>query len=127
VIAALLLLASPIAPQAPKPIDTTIGAIRADPKRFDDAVVRLHGWVNRCTPAGCVIDERPATSPTGPGQDLTVAPNPKFDSTLKPLIPTYVEMDARVDASCVSAATCPGLTVVLLRGVIDATVPPPED
>lgn len=126
-IAALLLLAIPIAPAQPKPIETTIAALRADPKRLDDKVVRLHGWVNHCAPHSCAIEERPASSPAGPGQSLAIADDAKFESTLAPLVPTYVELDARFDGNCAAAAACARLTVILLRGVIDPKTPPPED
>lgn len=125
-IAALLLAAVPIAPQAPKPIETTIAALRHDPKAFDGKIVRVHGWVNRCDATTCLIDERSATSPQGSGQSLSIGGNAKFDSTVRPLAPTYVEVDAQFDAQCLTAS-CPALDVVLLRGVVDATTPPPED
>jgi hypothetical protein len=130
VIAAFLLAAIPIAPQAPKPIETTIAALRHDPKAFDGKIVRVHGWVNHCGAGGCLIDERPATSPQGAGQSLSIAGNAKFDSTVRPLAPTYVEVDAQFDAQCLIASCptpTPELDVVLLRGVVDATTPPPED
>jgi hypothetical protein len=132
VITAFLLAAIPIAPQAPKPIETTIAAIRADPKRFDGQVVRLHGWVNACTPRGCLIEEHRENSAGAGGQWLSIAADPKFDATVKPLLPTWIELDARVDATCLRPSTVcadrsPDLTVILLRGVIDPTEPPPED
>lgn len=129
-IAALLLLAIPIAPQQPKPIETTIAALRHDPKAFDGKIVRVHGWVNHCDPGGCLIDERAAGSPQGAGQSLSIAGNAKFGSTIRPLTPTYVEVDAQFDARCLIASCpdhAPELTVILLRGVIDATTPPSED
>ena len=129
-IAALLLAAVPIAPQAPKPIVTTIAALRHDPKAFDGKTVRVHGWVNRCAASGCMIDERPASSPQGAGQSLSIAGNAKFDSVIPPLTPTYVEVDAQFDAQCLIASCptpAPELDVVLLRGVVDADTPPPED
>ncbi|HEU5067598.1 MAG TPA: hypothetical protein VFT61_05385 [Sphingomicrobium sp.] len=129
-IAAFLLAAIPIAPQAPKPIETTIAALRHDPKAFDGKIVRVHGWVNRCDSTACLIDERPGSSPQGAGESLSIAGNAKFDSTVPPLAPTYVEVDAQFDAQCLISACptpAPELDVVLLRGVIDATTPPPED
>jgi hypothetical protein len=130
VITAFLLAAIPIAPQAPKPIETTIAALRHDPKAFDGKIVRVHGWVNRCDSNGCLIDERPATSPQGAGQSLTIAGNGRFNSTIPPLAPTYVEVDAQFDAQCLIASCpdqAPELDVVLLRGIVDANTPPPED
>lgn len=129
-ITALLLMGIPIAPPQPKPIETTIAALRHDPRAFDGKIVRVHGWVNRCDSTACLIDERPATSPQGAGESLTIAGNAKFDSTVRPLAPTYVEVDAQFDAQCLIAACtdhAPELDVVLLRGVFDATTPPPED
>lgn len=129
-IAALLLAAIPIAPQAPKPIETTIAALRRDPRAFDGKIVRVHGWVNRCQATGCLIDERPATSLRGAGQSLAIGGNAKFESTIPPITPTYVEVDAQFDAHCLIAACttpAPELNVVLLRGVVDADTPPPED
>jgi len=129
-IAALLLAAIPIAPQAPKPAETTIAALRHDPKAFDGKIVRVHGWVNRCDPGACLIDERPAASPHGSGQSLSIAGNAKFDSTITMIVPTYVEVDAHFDAHCLITSCpdhAPELDVVLLRGVIDADTPPPED
>ena len=83
-IAPLLLLAAQITPLAdePKPIATTIAAIRANPKKFDDVV--------------------------------------------RPLVPTYVEFDARVDAACI-VTSCPALTVLSLRGIVSPEPPPFEN
>ena len=129
-ITAMLLMAIPIAPPQPKPIETTIAELRHDPKAFDGKIVRVHGWVNRCDEENCQIDERPGSSPQGAGNSLSIAGNTKFDSTVRPLVPTYVEVDAQFDARCL-IASCPDrmpeLDVVLLRGVVDATTPPPED
>ena len=117
-IAVLFLLAqlAPVVPQA-KPVLTTIAAIHANPKKFDGQVVRLTGYVNRCSALDCAISERPATA----------AGDPKFDATIGPLLPTYVEFDARFDATCV-AGICtdraPVLTVVSLRSVVSPE--PPE-
>jgi hypothetical protein len=131
VIAALLLLIQiTLAPPQPAPIATTIAAIRADPKKFDGHIVRLHGWVNKCETATCDLEEHPATASGGPGASLSIAGDPKFDATIKPLLPTYVEFDARVDASCIVAPCLDrgsALTVIQLRGVVDPTAPPPED
>jgi hypothetical protein len=115
-------------PAEPKPIATTIAAIRANPKKFDGQIVRLRGYVNRCQALSCSIDERATNAPGGAGQHLSIAGNPKFDDTLKPLIPTYVEFDARFDATCLTTTTCtdraPELTVVTLRSVVSPE--PPE-
>jgi len=136
-IAALLLLApiTPV-PDEPKPIPTTISAIRKDPKKFDGQVVRLHGWVNQCAPRGCLIEDRSAASPGGAGASLSIVGNAKFDATIKPLLPTYVEFDARFDASCriqasgsaitICADRAPELTVLTLRGVVSPEPPPFE-
>ena len=129
-IAALLMLAqvTPV-PDEPKPVATTIAAIRANPKRFDGQLVRLHGYVNACGAASCVIDERLKSAPGGSGQELSVGTNPKFDQIVRPLIPTYVEFDARVDASCVLAPCLEhgsALTIVQLRGIVSPEPPPFE-
>lgn len=130
-IAALLMLAqlAPIAAE-PRPIPTTIAAIRANPKKFDGQLVRLHGYVNECEPAYCPIDEKPANSPGGTGAYLSIAANKKFDDTVKPLIPTYVEFDARFSASCMTTAICtdrvPELTIVSLRSIVSPEPPPFE-
>ena len=127
-IAALFLLAqlAPVPPQS-KPVLTTIAAIHADPKKFDGQVVRLTGYVNRCSALDCVISERPATAAGGHGQLLSIAGDPKFDATIGPLLPTYVEFDARFDATCVAGfctGRAPVLTVVSLRSVVSPE--PPE-
>ena len=128
-IGALLMLAQ-IAPVAaePKPIETTIAAIRADPSKFDGQVVRVHGWVNRCPRLSCSIDERAATAPQGAGLHLSIAANDKFDQIVGPLLPTVVEFDARVSAACLTTQVCldraPDLSITKLRGVISAE--PPE-
>jgi hypothetical protein len=128
-IAALLMLAqiAPV-PAEPKPVATTIAAIRANPKKFDGQVVRLHGYLNRCQPLSCSIDERAASALGGPGEHLSIAADQKFDDRLKPLIPSYVEFDARFDASCLATTTCsdraPELTIVALRSVVSPE--PPE-
>jgi len=127
-ISALLVLAQ-ITPAAaePKPVEASIAAIRANPKRFDGQVVRVKGWVNRCDRLSCSIDERSATSPNGGGEHLSIASDDKFDSTIKPLLPTYVEFDARFDARCVTAICtdrAPDLTVRQLRAVVSPE--PPE-
>jgi hypothetical protein len=126
-IAALLLLGQLVpVPAEPKPIETSIAAIHASPKKFDGAVVRLHGWVNSCDQSACTIDERATRSPAGRGQGLSIAPDKRFEDTIRPLLPTYVEFDARLDAACLVAA-CPNrppvLTVVTLRGVVSPEPP----
>jgi hypothetical protein len=125
-IAALLLLAqiTPVPAEA-APVETTIAAIGAEPKKFDGQLVRLHGYVNRCQPSSCGIEEHPANAAGGPGARLSIAGDKKFDDTIKPLLPTYVEVDARVDAKCLTAA-CPALTVETLRGVVSPEPPPFE-
>lgn len=130
-IAALLMLAQ-IAPVAaePKPIATTIAAIRSNPKKFDGQVVRLHGYVNTCATATCNIDERLASRPGGAGAGLSIAKDPKFDSIVRPFLPTYVEFDARVDASCIVAPCldrASTLTIVSLRSIVSPEPPPFEN
>jgi hypothetical protein len=134
-IAALLMLAQIVpVPAEPKPVATTISAIRANPKKFDGQVVRLHGYVNQCRPLSCAIEERLVSAPGGAGQRLSIAADKKFDGVIQPLIPTYVEFDARVDATCLVPSTgntvtvcadrVPELTVVSLRSVVSPE--PPE-
>ena len=127
-IAALLLLAqlAPV-PAQPKPVVTTIAALRSNPKKFDGQVVRVHGYVNRCSALDCALSEQPATAAGGLGQLLSIATEPKFDATVAPLVPTYVEFDARFDAACVIAVCtdrAPVLTIVSLRSVVSPE--PPE-
>jgi hypothetical protein len=131
VIAALLVLAqiTPV-PAEPKAIDTSIAAIRSNPGKFSGAVVRLHGWVNHCGPTSCTIDERASSAPGGPGESLSIAADPKFDDTIRPLLPTYVEFDARLDPTCLTGSCvnrAPILTVVLLRAVVSTEPPPFEN
>lgn len=129
-IAAFLMLAQIVpAPEEPKPVQTSIAAIRANPKRFDGQLVRLHGYVNHCRPLDCSVDERPATAPGGSGQGLSIAGDAKFDATITPLLPTYVEFDARLNAQCLISVCSdhgPVLTVVTLRGVVSPEPPPFE-
>jgi len=118
------------APAEPKPVATTIAAIRANPKKFDGQVVRLHGYVNSCIMSGCSIQERRVKAAGGPGESLSIAPDPKFDAVVAPLTPTYVEFDARLDARClvdVCVGRTPVLNVVRLRGVVSAEPPEIED
>ena len=118
------------APAEPKPVDTGIAAIRANPMKFDGQLVRLHGYVNRCIANDCSIEERLLTASGGPGASLSIAPDSKFDATLKPLLPTYVEFDARVNAACLVQACigrAPVLTIVTLRGVVSPEPPPFEN
>ena len=63
-IAALFMLAqiTPL-PEEPKPVPTTIAAIRTNPKKFDGRIVRLHGYVNACEAASC--DHRRAAEDCG--------------------------------------------------------------
>ena len=127
-IAALFLLAqlAPVPPQS-KPVLTTIAAIHDNPTKFDGQVVRLTGFVNRCSALDCAISERPATAAGSHGQLLSIAGDPKFDATIGPLLPTYVEFDARFDATCVVGLCtdrAPVLTVVSLRSVVSPE--PPE-
>lgn len=129
-IAALLMLAqiSPV-PEEPKPVVTTIAAIRKDPKKFDGRVVRIHGYVNKCEAASCNVDERLKTDPAGPGEELSIGNDAKFDAVVRPLVPTYVELDARVDARCILAPCLDrgdALTVVTLRGIVSPEPPPFE-
>ncbi|HEY1142576.1 MAG TPA: hypothetical protein VGE68_00935 [Sphingomicrobium sp.] len=136
-----LALLSPVAissaPAPVKPVPTTIAAIRSDPKKFNGQVVRLTGWVNQCQRLSCGIEERPASDPKGAGQRLSIAGDAKFDRTIVPLLPTYVEFDARVDTGClvspagdtimVCADRVPDLTVVSLRAVVSPEPPPSEE
>ena len=131
-ISALLMLAQIApAPAEPKPIETTIAAIRANPTKFDGQIVRLHGWVNRCARLSCSVDERAASTPQGAGLHLSIATDDKFDKTIGPLLPTPVEFDARLDASCLTTQVCldraPELTIIKLRGVISAEPPAIEN
>jgi hypothetical protein len=130
VIVAALLLAQ-LAPAEPKPVATTIAAIRANPKKFDGRVVRLTGWVNQCKPLTCWIEERAASAAGGAGAHLSIATNPKFDATVRPLIPTKVEFDARFSATCQTAEVCldraPELTITSLRAVVSTEPPPIEN
>ena len=124
-IAALLMLAqiAPV-PAEPKPIPTTIAAIVRNPRKFEGQTVRLHGYVNACQPSSCAIDERAATSPAGAGERLSIEDDQKFQDTVRPLLPTYVEFDARVNAT---SAGPPALSVVTLRGVVSPEPPPFEN
>ena len=115
----------------PKPVVTTVAAIRANPKRFDGQVVRLHGWVNQCRPRTCWVEEHAAGTQGGTGAHLSIATDPKFDDALRLLIPTYVEFDARFSAVCQTAHVCldraPELTIIRLRGVVSPEPPPFEN
>jgi hypothetical protein len=131
-IAALLLFAQIVpVPAEPKPVETTIPAIRANPSKFDGEVVRLHGWVNSCAASSCLVYERQPNAAGGQGASLSIAPDSKFDATIRPLLPTYVEFDARLNASCLLSQSCPGrapvLTIVTLRGVVSTEPPPLEN
>lgn len=127
-IAALLILAQLVPAPAPeKPIETTIAAIRANPSKFDGRVVRLHGYVNRCQPLDCGIEERPSAGNAAAAERLSIAADPRFDAIIKPLLPTYVELDARLSASCLigfCTDRAPVLTIVSLRSVVSPE--PPE-
>lgn len=129
-IAILLILAQIVpAPEEPRPVATTIAAIRANPKRFDGQLVRLHGYVNHCEALDCSVEERPATAPGGAGERLTIAGDSKFNATITPLLPTYVEFDARLNAQCLISSCSdrsPALTIVTLRGVVSPEPPPFE-
>jgi hypothetical protein len=131
-ITALLMLAQ-LAPAIaePKPAQTTISAIRANPKKFDGQVVRLQGYVNRCQRLDCSIAERPASAPGGPGEHLSIASDAKFDTTIAPFLPTYVEFDARFSAACLTRQICldrtPELIIVSLRSVVSPEPPPIEN
>ena len=119
-----------LAPEQAKPVETSIAAIRANPKRFDGRVVRLHGYVNRCQRLDCSISERPATASNGAGQGLSIASDDKFDARIASLIPTYVEFDARFSAQClvdVCTDRAPVLTVETLRGIVSPEPPPFEN
>ena len=127
-----LLLMAQIVPAAaePRPVTTTIVAIRTNPKKFDGQIVRLRGWVNECQQTFCAIDERPAVGPGGSGQRLSIAADAKFDATIQPLLPTYVEFDARLTAHCVitaCAGRAPVLTIVSLRSVVSPEPPAIEN
>ena len=133
-ILALLTLAQIMpAPEEPKPVETTIAAIRADPMKFDGRIVRLHGYVNRCRDLECTIDERSTDSAGGRGAHLSIASDEKFDATIAPLLPTYVEFDARVNAVCLKASgqvcldRADDLTIVSLRAVVTPEPPPIEN
>ena len=129
-IAVLLMLAQIVpAPEQARPVETTISAIHANPKKFDGQLIRLHGYVNRCQPLDCSVEERPATAPGGAGEGLSIAGDAKFNATIRPLLPTYVEFDARLNAQCLISACsdrAPVLTIVTLRGVVSPEPPPFE-
>jgi hypothetical protein len=129
---ALALLLSPIepAPAPAQPLTTAIAAIKANPRRFDGQVVRLKGWVNRCVPLSCALEERAATPSGGGVAGLSIAADVRFDAIIRPLLPTEVEFDARLDARCLTTDVCtdraPVLTIVSLRSVV-STEPPIEN
>ena len=59
--------------------------------------------------------------------DKPIATDQKFDATIRPLVPTFVEFDAHFDATCVvgfCAGRAPVLTIVSLRAVVSPE--PPE-
>jgi hypothetical protein len=127
--AALLLAQMAASPAEAKPVATTIAAIRSSPRKYDGRVVRLHGYVNRCSAAECSLSERLASAPAGVGDVLSIASNPRLEATLAPLVPTYVEFDARVDATClinVCFGRPPTLRIVSLRGVVSPEPPETE-
>ena len=129
-IAALLMLAQIVpVPAEPAPVATTVGAISANPKKFDGQLVRVHGYVNRCQPR-CALAERAANVPGGPGPSVQIVGTNKFDQVVIPLVPTYVEFDARFSAGCDAGTICPDgapkLTVVTLRSVVSPEPPPIE-
>lgn len=125
-IAALLLLAQVTpAPAEPAAIETTILAVHANPKKFGGQLVRLHGYVSSCGIGTCIVSEHAKNAPGGEGQELSLATDAKFDAVVRPIVPTYVEFDARVDATCLQSA-CPVLYVVTLRGVVSPEPPPFE-
>jgi hypothetical protein len=128
---ALFLVLAQLSPSAPKPVEATIAAIRENPKRFDGQVVRLHGWINQCRPLTCWVEERVASAQGGPGAHLSIATDPKFDATVRPLLPANVEFDARFSAACLTALVCldraPELTIVSLRAVVSTEPPPFEN
>jgi hypothetical protein len=130
-IAAFLMLAQIVpAPEEPRPVATTIAAIRANPKKFDGQLVRLHGYVNHCQPQDCSVEERPATVPGGAGEGLSITGDAKFSATITPLLPTYVEFDARLNAQCLinsCSDRAPALTIVTLRAVVSPEPPPFEN
>jgi hypothetical protein len=127
----MLLIAQVVIPPAePKPIATTIAAIRANPKKFGGQVVRIHGYVNRCSAADCEITERPRTAADGVGDVLSIASDMKFEAAIAPLIPTYVEFDARVDSTCLinlCVGRPPVLTITSLRAVVSPEPPQIEN
>lgn len=130
-IAALLMLAQIVpVPAEPAPIATTIAAIHANPKKFDGQIVRVHGYVNSCQPR-CALSERAANAPGGAGESLQISATNKFDQVVLPLVPTYVEFDARFSAGCDAGSVCldsaPKLTVVTLRSVVSSEPPPIEN
>lgn len=128
-IVALLMLEIVPVPEQARPVETTIAEIHANPKKFDDRLIRLHGYVNRCQPLHCSVEERPATAPGGAGEGLSIAGDAKFNATITPLLPTYVEFDARLNAQCLISACsdrAPALTIVTLRGVVSPEPPPFE-
>ena len=126
---ALLLILAQIlpVPAEPPPVPTTIAAIHANPKKFDGQIVRVHGYVNSCQPT-CTLAERAANAPGGPGVSIQITPTNKFDRVVLPLVPTYVEFDARFSAGCDPASICldgaPKLRVETLRSVVSPE--PPE-
>jgi hypothetical protein len=132
VIAALLLIAAPVelAPDEPKPIATTVAALVANPKKFDGQLVRLHGYVNSCTPQ-CTIADRPANPPAGAGASLAIAPTNNFNDVVLRLVPTYVEFDALFRAGCDPSSVCLDgmrqLKVVTLRSVVSPEPPAIEN
>ena len=120
-----------LAPEEPQPVATTIAAILANPGKFDGRLVRLHGFVNACQPLSCKIHERASNAAGGEGQGLSIAADSKFDDVVRPLVPTYVEFDARFSAACRTGQLCadraPELTIVSLRGVVSPEPPPFEN
>jgi hypothetical protein len=118
------------APPPEPPVVTTIAALRANPRKFDGAVIRLRGWVNSCERLACAIEERPKNSPQGGGQSLSIGDDGHFDTVVKPLTPTFVEFDATFDATCltnVCTHRAPILRIVQLRSVIGDEPPVFED
>jgi hypothetical protein len=117
-LAALLLALGPASAPA-----ATIADVLARPARYAGKRVVLRGWVSRCVPMDCAIAEA-----AGGGQRLSLEASARIDAVLAPLTPTWIELEARVDPTCITGLCtdrAPHLRDVTLRSIIPAA--PPEN
>lgn len=124
-IAALLLIQAMDPEPSYQAAETTIAQIRANPERYADKLLRVRGWINRCVPMSCTIDERRSPNMADRGASLSIRESEIFDDFIRGHIPARVVIDVAFSNTCLKNEVCTDRPPQL--GIVRAALDPNGD